>query len=96
MEKQLTGKKFQRLWRAFLLLENEKECKAFLRDLCTLKELEEMANRLEALTLIEQNIPYREISQRTGLSTATVTRIAHWWRNGEGGYRSFLAKTRQA
>lgn len=67
----------------------------FLRDLCTLEELEEMSKRWEAVTLIEKGIPYREIAKKTGLSTTTVTRISHWLHNGEGGYAEALQKMKK-
>jgi uncharacterized protein YerC len=43
--------------------------------------------------LVERGLPYLEISQRTGASTTTVTRVAHWLRHGEGGYRLALDRT---
>ncbi len=63
-----------------------------MRDLCTRKELEEMSHRWEAVKLLDQGIPYREISDRTGLSTATITRINQWLQHGTGGYRAMLSK----
>ena len=66
------------------------EVEAFLRDLCTLSELEAMAHRWQVARLLEQGLPYLEIAQRTGASTTTVTRVAHWLRHGEGGYRLAL------
>mgnify|MGYP001582882926 CR=1 FL=1 len=66
----------------------------FLRDLCTLEELEEMSSRWEAAQLLRRGIPYRDIAEKTGLSTTTITRVAHWLHHGEGGYRAALDKTR--
>ena len=63
---------------------------SFFRDLCTLSELEAMAHRWEVVQLLDQGLPYQEISRRTGASTTTVTRVAHWLRHGEGGYRAAL------
>jgi TrpR-related protein YerC/YecD len=73
-------------------LENVTDAAAFLRDLCTRKELEEMSHRWAAVKLLDQGIPYREISDRTGLSTATITRINQWLQHGTGGYRSMLTR----
>lgn len=70
----------------------EAEAKKFLRDLCTMRELREMARRFEAARLIQKGMAYRSIAKKTGLSTATITRVAHWLRNGEGGYRLLLKK----
>ena len=75
---------------ALLSLRSAEELQAFLRDLCTLSELEAMAHRWEVARLLEQGLPYVEIAERTGASTTTVTRVAHWLRHGEGGYRTAL------
>jgi len=84
-----------RLWELFeviTLLEDGEDCARFFRDLCTISELEAMAERWEIVKLIEEGIPYRRISETTGASTTTVTRIAHWLKYGEGGYRLMLKR----
>ena len=81
---------------AFATLETRDEFRRFLRDLCTLSELEAMAHRWEVARLLEQGLPYLEIAQRTGASTTTVTRVAHWLRYGEGGYRLALDRQKRA
>jgi TrpR-related protein YerC/YecD len=91
MERMLEGN--QGLWELFdviVSLEDREECAHFFRDLCTVSELEAMAERWAVARLVEQGIPYRRIHDLTGASTATVTRIAHWVRHGEGGYRMML------
>ena len=77
-------------------LENVEEGAAFLRDLCTRKELDEMSRRWQAVKLLDGGMPYREISERTGLSTATITRINQWLQHGTGGYRSMLSKIEES
>ncbi len=79
---------------ALLGLEDATEAAAFLRDLCTLGELRDLAQRWAVARLLDGGLHYAEISRRTGASTATVTRIASWLRHGEGGYRAALAKAR--
>ena len=69
--------------------------KAFLRDLCTMTELDAMGQRLQVASLVDEGVSYSEISKRTGASTATVTRVAHWLRYGEGGYRAVLKKVKR-
>ena len=69
---------------------SSQECKAFLRDLCTLSEIEAIIERLRVAKMVKDNIPYREISEKTGSSTATVTRVAHWLHHGMGGYELVL------
>src|SRR5438094_814941 len=83
-------KEMRELFDAILSLETRQELEGFLRDLCTLSELEAMAHRWEVARLLEKGLPYLEIAERTGASTTTVTRVAHWLRHGEGGYRMAL------
>lgn len=75
---------------AILRLESLEEAQRFFRDLCTLSELEAMAQRWSVVRLLERGLPYQEVSRRTGASTTTVTRVAHWLKRGEGGYRLAL------
>lgn len=78
------------LFRAILSLRTPEEAAAFLRDLCTIKELQDMSQRWAVVRLLDQGLPYREISDRTGVSTATITRINQWLQHGMGGYRLIL------
>jgi TrpR-related protein YerC/YecD len=80
----------RKLFDAILSLKTRSELEAFFRDLCTLSELEAMAHRWEVARLLEKGLPYLEIAEKTGASTTTVTRVAHWLRHGEGGYRAAL------
>ena len=73
-----------------LELPSSKEAAAFFRDLCTLGELHDMAQRWAVVRMLDEGLHYAEISQRTGASTATITRIASWLHHGEGGYRAAL------
>ena len=83
------------LFEAVATLESPEEVEIFCRDLCTLAELEAMAHRWQVVRLLEQGLPYLEISQLTGASTTTVTRVAHWLRHGEGGYRLALDRAKE-
>jgi TrpR-related protein YerC/YecD len=80
---------------AILSLRTRDEAARFLRDLCTLAELETLAHRWQVAQLVDQGLPYHEVARRTGASTATVTRVAHWLRHGEGGYRLVLERRRR-
>ena len=73
-----------------LSLKNENDLLNFLRDLCTLEELDELSHRWETVELLDEGMSYREIAEKTGLSTTTITRIAHWLQHGEGGYQKAL------
>jgi TrpR-related protein YerC/YecD len=79
---------------AILDLEDPVEAAAFLRDLCTLGEIRDLAQRWAVARMLDDGLHYSDISRRTGASTATVTRIASWLNHGEGGYRTALAKAR--
>lgn len=78
---------------AVLLLRDRDDATRFLRDLCTLAELEQLTHRWQIVRLLEQKVAYLEIAERIGTSTATVTRVAHWLRHGTGGYRVVLERT---
>lgn len=81
------------LLRAVLSLRTLGEAERFFRDLCTLSELEAMAHRWQVAKLLDQGLPYQEVAKRAGASTTTVTRVAHWLRHGQGGYRLALDRT---
>lgn len=86
----LRNQKEKFLAKAFLTLKTEKEVAHFLRDLLTLPEIEEFANRLEIARLLLQGLSYQKIARTTGVSTTTVTRVAHWLYKGCGGYQKVL------
>jgi TrpR-related protein YerC/YecD len=75
-----------------IALRTRDEAQRFFRDLCTLKELHDMAQRWQVARLLEQGRHYAEISRETGASTATITRIAGWLNHGTGGYRLALER----
>ena len=77
---------------AFLRLDTVDEAERFFRDLCTLNELRDMAQRWAVVRMLDSGLHYAEISRTTGASTATITRIASWLNHGEGGYRAMLDK----
>src|SRR3712207_955260 len=80
------------LFGTILTLRDADEAALFFRDLCTLSELEAMTHRWQAARLVDEGLPYHEVARRTGASTTTVTRVAHWLRHGEGGYRLALER----
>jgi len=78
------------LVKAFLNLKTEQEVANFLRDLLTIKELEEFANRLEMAKLLKTGMSYKAIAKKLKVSTTTVTRTAHWLFHGCGGYEKVI------
>jgi len=77
---------------AVLSLRTRDEAQRFLRDLCSLPELEALTHRWQTVKLLEEHVPYLEIAERVPTSTATVTRVAQWLRHGTGGYRIALQR----
>ncbi|HEX2754040.1 MAG TPA: YerC/YecD family TrpR-related protein [Candidatus Limnocylindrales bacterium] len=77
---------------AVLRLETADEAASFLRDLCTLGELRDLAQRWAVVRRLDAGEHYAAISRETGASTATITRIASWLNHGEGGYRAALER----
>jgi TrpR-related protein YerC/YecD len=84
----------QALFDAILRLESREEAERFIRDLCTLNEIRDMAQRWAVVRLLDAGMHYAQISRETGASTATITRIASWLNHGEGGYREALERLR--
>ncbi len=80
---------------AVTTLRTSDEVTRFLRDLCTLPELEALAHRWQTVRLLDQGVPYVEIAGRVPTSTATVTRVAQWLRHGTGGYRLALDRVKR-
>ncbi len=81
---------------AFQSLRTRDEVTRFLRDLCTLPELEALTHRWQTARLVDQGVPYLEVAARVPTSTATVTRVAQWVRHGTGGYRLALERAQGA
>lgn len=76
---------------AFISIDDKSKMEAFLRDLMTESEIIEFSKRLEAARLLSVDTQYLTITDRTGLSSATVARIAKWFRGPLGGYRFALS-----
>jgi TrpR-related protein YerC/YecD len=89
-------KQMRELVEAIRSLSTRDQLESFLRDLCTIGELETLAQRWQVARLVHQGLPYLEVAEKTGASTTTVTRVAHWLNHGEGGYRSAIEKTKRA
>ena len=90
-----TKEKNERLYRAILALETEEECYAFFQDLCTIAELRSMEQRYEVATLLSEGMVYSDILERTGASSATLSRVNRALLNGTGGYVSVLGKMKE-
>ena len=80
------------LYGALLALETEEEAEIFLEDLCTIKELESMCQRLNAAKMLLNGKTYNEIVDTTEISSATLARVSKCVQYGNGGYKTVLNK----
>ena len=78
------------LFEAILLLENKEDCYRFFEDICTVAEIKALAQRLEVAKMLDQNYTYTDIAERTGASTATISRVKRCLYFGADGYRTIL------
>ena len=81
-----------RLAEAFLSLCNVEECAAFFSDIFTVKEIEELSSRLEVARLLKSGENYIDIANKTGASTATISRVSKCLSGENGGYRIVLSR----
>lgn len=80
------------LFKAILLLENTEECYNFFEDICTISEIKAMAQRLEVAKMLKEGYTYMDISEKTGASTATISRVNRSLNYGADGYRIVLER----
>ncbi len=85
-------KEVNRLFEAILTLENKEDCYRFFEDICTINEINAMAQRLEVATLLSEKKTYNHIEAKTGASTATISRINKCLSYGSEGYKRVLEK----
>ena len=83
------------LCEAILSLKTREECYAFLEDICTIKELLEMSQKLSVAKLLSRGMSYSQISQKTGVSTATISRISRCIEYGSGGYKMIIERLQE-
>ena len=82
--------KSEGLYRAILTLETEEEVYQFFQDLCTVTELRAMEQRFDVAVLLQQGMIYNDILERTGASSATISRVNRSLAYGFGGYQAFF------
>ena len=85
----------QELYRAILSLESEDECRRFFKDLCTIAELRAMEQRYDVAVLLDQGLVYSDILERTGASSATISRVNKALNYGEEGYKDVVRHMRE-
>ena len=80
------------LFEAILSLKNTEECYRFFEDVCTVKEIMDIARRLKTAKMLSAGANYQEINKETGCSTATISRVRRCLEYGTGGYRTVLTR----
>ena len=88
----LETESMDRLFETILTLGSKEECKAYFSDLCTVKELQDMAQRLDTAILLSRGYSYKKIMEQVDVSTATIGRVSRCLNYGSGGYRSVIGK----
>ena len=83
------------LYRAIMSLKSEDECRKFLQDLCTVSELKAMEQRMEVAMLLDDGLIYSEILERTGASSATISRVNRCLHYGSNGYRTIIPRLKE-
>ena len=84
--------KSDQLYKAILQLKDEQECYDFFQDLCTVSELRSMEQRFEVASLLNDGMIYNEILERTGASSATISRVNRSLSYGTGAYAQVFAR----
>jgi len=84
-----------KLYKAIISLKTESECAAFLDDICTIQELEALAQRFEVACRLDEGKSYNDINKETGASTATICRVSKCLNYGDGGYKTAIERIKE-
>ena len=87
--------KSDQLYKAILQLKDEQECYDFFQDLCTVSELRSMEQRFEVASLLDDGMIYNDILERTGASSATISRVNRCLHYGADGYRTIIPRVKE-
>ncbi len=93
--KKLHTKEVDTLFEAILSLETVEECYSFFEDVCTVREILDIAQRLKAAQMLKNGENYAVISKETGMSTATISRVSKCLEYGDGGYELALSRLKK-
>ena len=89
-------KSVDRLFQTFLNLQTLEECYAYFEDICTIKEIFDMAQRLDTAILLSQGLSYQKIADQVEISSATIGRVSKCLNYGTGGYRKAIEQLRMS
>ena len=95
MSKFLEKESSDTLYRAIVSLQDVDECRRFFQDLCTVSELKAMEQRMEVAMLLDQGLIYRDILERTGASSATISRVNRCLHYGADGYQAVIPRLKE-
>jgi TrpR-related protein YerC/YecD len=90
--KKLKDPYINKLFDAILLLESKEDCYRFFEDICTIGEVQSMAQRLQVAKMLKQGRTYVDIAQTTGASTATISRVKRFLNYGANGYNIIIER----
>ena len=91
----LHSESVDRLFETILNLRSIEECYAYFEDLCTIKEVLDMAQRLDTAILLSEGNSYQKITQKVDISTATIGRVSKCLNYGKGGYKTAIARLKE-
>ena len=91
----IQSKSLDQLFDAILNLKTREECGKFFEDICTVKELLDLAQRMDVAVLLDQGVSYQTIAQQINVSTATISRVSRCLNYGSGGYRLVLDRLQE-
>ena len=89
-------RKYDNLFKAVIKLNSIEDAEKFFEDVCTIKELEAISQRLEVAELLSDGRNYQDVSRLTGASTATISRVSKCLNYGAGGYELVIGKREDA
>ena len=95
MNKKIRTEAVDFLFDAILSLQNKEECYTFFEDVCTINEIQSLAQRFEVARLLREKKTYLEIAERTGASTATISRVNRSLNYGNDGYEMVFSRLSQ-
>ncbi|MGB9839268.1 YerC/YecD family TrpR-related protein [Thermovenabulum sp.] len=90
--KELKDPYIDRLFDAILMIQNKDECYRFFEDICTIGEVKALAQRLQVAEMLKAGYTYGEIAEKTGASTATISRVKRYLQYGADGYKIILER----
>ena len=91
----IQNESIDRLFQTILNLQTVDECYDYFEDLCTIKELLDMAQRLDTAILLDEGVGYQAITEQVGISAATISRVSKCLNYGTGGYRAAIDKLKE-